>query len=255
MKDDLARSVARTLDGGQEIMPYLPELLQDLWSLGSPPERCLGMIESLNLKRSKTRVLDLGCGKGAISITLAKEKGFRILGIDGCQEFIDFCREKVVELQVGSLCEFRVGDIRESVKSLRNFDLVVYASVGRVLGSPREAMEALRKCVRSGGYIFIDDGYAKSGARYYEYLPYDKTISQLLYYGDRLLKEVIHPDDELQEMDDEYLRLIKKRGRLMIKRRPGLKTIIQDYIDSQEKECEKLEKSFCNATWLFQRID
>jgi 2-polyprenyl-3-methyl-5-hydroxy-6-metoxy-1,4-benzoquinol methylase len=255
LPDELKRSVARTLDSSEAFVPHLPELLQDLWSMGSPPERILEILKPLNLARNKTRVLDLGCGKGAVAVTLARNLGFRVLGIDGCREFIEDGRKKAAEFGVEALCDFKVEDIRQSVKALQNYDVAIYASVGHVLGSPSERIGKLRGCVRPGGYILIDDGYLKVEADYYEYLPHDETVSQLKNYGDRLLKEIVHPDEELTALDREYFRLIKRRGGLMIKRRPDLKALVRDYINNQEQECEKMERCFRSATWLLQRAD
>lgn len=45
----------------------------------------------------QTKILDLACGKGAVSVILAKELGCMARGIDIISEFIDFAREKAIE--------------------------------------------------------------------------------------------------------------------------------------------------------------
>ena len=52
MKENLEKSILKTLDAEEKIMPYLPELLRDLWSLGSPPERIIDIFILLNLMKS-----------------------------------------------------------------------------------------------------------------------------------------------------------------------------------------------------------
>ena len=74
--------VAEYFEVSPELLPYIPELLADLWALGSSPETVVEWVRSLELPPETTGVLDLGCGKGAVSIALAKEFNFRIFGID-----------------------------------------------------------------------------------------------------------------------------------------------------------------------------
>ena len=97
MTDDLEQSLADSLETRKETLPYLPELLVDLWTLGSSPKLVVDMLESLKLPESFTRVLDLGCGKGAVAITLAKELGFTALGIDANAAFLKEAERKAEE--------------------------------------------------------------------------------------------------------------------------------------------------------------
>ncbi len=103
MKEDLDESVSRTLDGNKKILPYLPELLQDLCSMGSPPERSIELLEPLCLPAGKTKALDLGCGEGAISINLARHLDYRVTGVDGCEEFLEAAWTKAREFGVDYL--------------------------------------------------------------------------------------------------------------------------------------------------------
>ena len=254
MKEDLEKSVLKTLDAEEKIMPYLPDLLRDLWSLGSPPERIIDVFKPLNLPKLETRVLDLGCGKGAISIILAYQLGFQVLGIDGCKEFLEEAQEKAIEYGVESLCEFKFADIREFVKQAQGYDVVIYASVGNVLGSHLERVGKLRKCIRSGGYMLIDDGYLKGKEGYSGYLSHDETLAQLLYYGDKLLREVEYSDEETRDINERYLKVINRRAKEIMGRRTDLVALLENYIHSQEQECERMDKYFRWTTWLLQRV-
>ncbi len=253
MKNDLDESVSRTLDGNKKILPYLPELLQDLWSMGSPPERSLKLLEPLHLPPGKTKALDLGCGKGAISINLARDLGYRVVGVDGCEEFLEAARTKAVEFGVESLCEFVAGDIRDFVKQARGFDVVILASLGDVLGEPRDTMGRLRECVRSGGLILIDDGFLKGREKYHHFKPHDETLSELLSFGDELVREVTNSDEEVKRINESYLRDIRKRALLLVKRKPSLRRLLEDYLRTQKTECELMNRHFRGATWLIRR--
>ncbi|MCK5453172.1 MAG: class I SAM-dependent methyltransferase, partial [Calditrichia bacterium] len=89
MNEKLEKSLSESLETNPNFLPYLPELLQDLWELGSSPDKIIELIRPLELNAGDTRILDLGCGKGAVSILLVKTFGFQAIGVDGCQPFLD----------------------------------------------------------------------------------------------------------------------------------------------------------------------
>lgn len=137
VEENLAKSL--TADS-VELIPYIPYLLQDLWELGSSPEDILHLILSNTLLTKETKVLDLACGKGAVSIYLARKLGCKVKGIDIIPEFIAYANEKAKEFNVESLCEFEVGDITECIKIENDYDIVIYGAVGNVLGSWEETL-------------------------------------------------------------------------------------------------------------------
>ena len=123
-----------------ELIPYLPYLLQDLWELGSSPRDMLELIRKHIHVSAETKILDLACGKGAVSVNLAKELGCMVRGIDLIPEFIDFARKKAIEYGVEALCEFIVGDIRGG--QCERIDLAVLGAVSAVLGTPEETIRS-----------------------------------------------------------------------------------------------------------------
>ncbi|MEW6623897.1 MAG: hypothetical protein AB1420_12355 [Bacillota bacterium] len=73
--ESIQEEIVKSLDGESvDLFPYLPYLLQDLWDIGTSPKTVLKLIKSYNIiKTPGSKVLDLGCGKGAVSINIAKE--------------------------------------------------------------------------------------------------------------------------------------------------------------------------------------
>lgn len=70
------RDVSHSLDADERLLPFLPVLLQDLWSLGFSPQPMLRLLDRCGVtKRQSMSVLDLGCGKGAALVRLAREFG------------------------------------------------------------------------------------------------------------------------------------------------------------------------------------
>ncbi|MCK4942180.1 MAG: class I SAM-dependent methyltransferase, partial [Candidatus Aminicenantes bacterium] len=140
-----------------ELVPFIPELLTDLWELGSSPELILQWIHDFDLPPDLIRVLDMGCGKGAVSISLAKKFDFQVKGIDFFEPFLKEAEKKAKEFNVSTLCQFCLADIREAVLSETEYNMVIYTAIGSVLGSLDQSIGKLRLTVNEGGLIIIDD--------------------------------------------------------------------------------------------------
>lgn len=83
-----------------ELIPFLPYLLQDLFELGSSPMDMLNIIQTCIPHPHSLKVLDLACGKGAVSIGLAKALKCQIKGIDLMPDFIEAAMKTAIKEQV-----------------------------------------------------------------------------------------------------------------------------------------------------------
>ena len=251
--------VADYFEVSPELLPYIPELLADLWALGTSPETVVEWLRSLELPSETTRVLDLGCGKGAVSVSLAKELGFHILGIDFFESFLVDARKKAKELGVEKLCSFECADMFDILKKANDYDIVIYTGVGGVLGSFDQCVLRLRRTVRLGGYMFIDDGFrvtSKEISRpgYDHYVFYEETISQLTSHGDIILSEKIVPFEDVKSKHQRETELIARRVEILAREHPELAGSFFDYLELQKQECEILERDIAWAIWLLQKV-
>ncbi|MBU4451076.1 MAG: methyltransferase domain-containing protein, partial [Actinobacteria bacterium] len=86
----LEESVVTAMDGSDSgLFPFSPYILQDLWEIGASPEVIIELVRKHTNNYYSLSILDLGCGKGAVSIKLAKEFNCTCLGIDAIKEFIN----------------------------------------------------------------------------------------------------------------------------------------------------------------------
>ncbi|MFB0515683.1 MAG: cyclopropane-fatty-acyl-phospholipid synthase family protein [Candidatus Neomarinimicrobiota bacterium] len=258
MKDQLQREVAEAFETTPELLPYIPELLADLWELGSSPELIIEWLRLLDLLPQSTRVLDLGCGKGGVAIRLARELGFQVLGVDLFEPFVQDARRRAVEMGVADLCQFVVADMHTTLEDAGEYDVVIYASVGRVLGSFDECIARLRQSVRPGGFMVIDDGFLKERTAlerpgYEHYAPHEETVRQLTSHGDTLLREKVLSVDEIRAIDRHFIECIRKRAAGLARRHPEAADLLSAYIQRQEHECEIIEAEVSGAVWLLQR--
>ncbi len=242
-----------------ELLPFVPELLADLWDLGSWPDIIGGLLEQLGLDRNATRALDLGSGKGAVSIHLAKHLGFKTHGIDFFEPFVLDARRRAVEHGVQHLCTFELADMREAVGRHRGFDVAIYASIGSVLGDLAHCVGSIRETVRPGGYIILDDGYLSGTAPvcregFGHYVPQDVAVGALTAHGDELLDEVHIPVEDVCAMNRRYTDHIARRASQIADRNPRLAPALTDYVEWERVESQALETWIESAVWLLRRV-
>ena len=260
----LDQLISDSLEATPDLLPYMSYLLQDLWALGSSVDQIVEAAGRLPLrsgvnegKAVKATALDLGCGKGAVSVRLASEFGFSAVGIDAMEEFLSVARGKAGEFGVDDRCSFISGDIHEYTMENHSFDIVILASLGFFFGSIGETVGTLRRQVRSGGYMIIDDGYLrrkeKLGRKGYEqYRTYSRTITELTSYGDRIVEE-LDTSDFSSRINREYIKVISKRGEKLTGEHPEIAASLRNYIAGQKEECDILDNELAGALWVIQK--
>jgi len=257
MDERQQREVAEAFDATPELLPFIPELLSDLWALGSSVEVIVDLLRPLGLPAEETRVLDLGCGKGAVALTLAREFSFQALGIDFFEPFIEDAIERADEMGLASRCRFVCEDIRDTLLEANDFDVVIYASVG-VLGSLDECVAKLRQCVHPGGYMLIDNVFLadpeKVESPWYEHCAtHQESLRRLTAHGDALLHEVIIPTEDVKALNRKYTELIRRRAEKLAELHPEAADSFLWYVEKQERESEIMETTMISAVWLLQR--
>jgi SAM-dependent methyltransferase len=252
--------IAYALEVDPILLPLVPELLADLDELGCDADLIVEVLEDLGLPGT-SRVLDLGCGKGAVAIEIARELGFRVLGIDLFEPFIAHCRERAASAGVSNLCKFQHADILKVVDAFDPVDVAVFAAMGDVLGPLEETMGVIRRFVRPGGYIVINDDYVKDGGkaafpRFESYASHDQTLRQLQSHGDLLVREALEaldgPDSGTSEGTSEGA-VIRRRAEELAEQHPDLKAALLAFADEQIREYAFMEANLVPAVWLLRR--
>ena len=101
------------------------------------------------------RVLDVGCGTGAISKGIAARVGpsGSVTGIDNTETFIRSGRETYADIANLELIHADLFDFQPTEK----FDLIIAARVFQWLNNPKEALKHLKGFLKPGGQISILD--------------------------------------------------------------------------------------------------
>lgn len=252
----LAESVVTAMDGtDSKLFPYLAYILQDLWEIGASSKVIIELVQKHVNNYSNISVLDLGCGKGAVSIKLAKEFNCRCFGIDAIKEFINEANNKAKEFEVDHLCQFEVDDIRKRIKKLSKYDIIILGSIGPVFGDYYSTLTTLSKCLKQNGIIIIDDSYIENDSDYTHPLIQKKEIilQQIKNSGMQLFDEIIIKKDEIKDSDDYIFNKLKKRCNELIEKHPDKSKLFKNYIKNQKIENDVLETKVVCSTMLIRK--
>jgi cyclopropane fatty-acyl-phospholipid synthase-like methyltransferase len=253
----IEESVVIAMDGtDKELFPFLPYILQDVWEIGADPEAIIKLITKYCNHIPELKVLDLGCGKGAVSVKLSQKFGCTCYGIDAIPEFVEFARQKASEFNVNHLCTFETGDIREKVKNLSGYDVVILGAIGPVFGDYFLTLSTLEKCVTENGIFIIDDGYINDDSDFSHPLMYKKSdiLQQLEKAGMYLVENDVMDRDDIKDSDDYIFENLRRRCFELIEKFPDKQNLFLSYIKKQEVENDVLENKVIGTTFVIKKI-
>lgn len=252
----LEESIIAALSGDDlRILPFLPYLLQDLWEMGAAPGDILQLVQRNFPRRHGLKILDLGCGKGAVSIQLAAALDCFCHGIDAVPAFIEEAHARMEEYGVANRCRFECGDIRSQVDTCSDYDIIVLGAVGPVYGDLQQTLTTLSGCFNEKGAVVVDDIYTAEQDD-----AADSSIgekSALLYHIDRagmvLADEIVHSGAEVRESNREMLAHIEKRARELMIAYPQYDELFKNYLTNQRDETDLLERVYNTTMFIKKR--
>jgi cyclopropane fatty-acyl-phospholipid synthase-like methyltransferase len=248
VNEKLAQSLsAETTD----LIPHLPYLLQDLWELGSSPSEMIGLLSRHATMAEHTRVLDLGCGKGAVSIQVARTFGCRIQGVDILPAFIEYAKEKAAEYGVAHLCDFQAQDVNVTVEWEKDCDVVILGATGDILGEPPVMLRRIKGMIRAGGWILIDDAFC-ADSREGLYHTRDQWMHFFQDAGVRLVAEIPANSQATTEDNFRQQACIVRRAEELKAAYPDMAPMFDEYVRSQQAECDEIASELTCVTLLLQ---
>ena len=135
-------------------------------------------------------MLDLGCGRGELSLRIIERFGSTVVAIDHSSYMLDAARERAQ--WTGALGRLHLDDtdIRDFDADPETFHLAVMLDAGGIAGGMPGICLKLRGWTRSGGYVLV-------GINYWKRKPHAEIFEQVL--DDNRLK----PDETLF-LDDNH---------------------------------------------------
>ena len=246
--------VAYALEVQSALLPYVTKLLADFDELGSDAELIVEVLAGLDLP-SDSLVIDLGCGKGAVAVEIAKSTGGRVKGIELFEPFIAQCQHRATEAGVAERCEFIHGNVAKLAGELPPADAVVFAALGDVLGPLDQTMRIIRQYVKPGGVIVVADDYLADGGStdfpgFEDYVSRDQTVARLTACGDQIAAEVPEP---FEDGNDDESDLIRKRADDLKQRHPELADELDLFVRNQYAEVQFLRDNMVSMIWAVRR--
>lgn len=254
----LEESVAAAMDAQQDtaIVPFLPYIFQDWWELGTPSGIVLKIIQKHYKTYSDLRVLDLGCGKGAVSIKLAEALRCECYGIDAIPEFIGAAKEKAKEYGVDTLCRFEAGDVREIIKEQGIFDVFIFGATGPIFDDYCTALTALSKHLADEGIIVIEEAYIDdmNASRHPTLLTRKELLNQFGQAGMQLVDEVMGKHSEFADNAEDMENIVKRCDELKIAY-PYKSSLFENYAQNQASEYDVLENKADSSIMVLKRLE
>ena len=255
----LDESIMTAMDSSNTgLLKYLPYILKDFWEIGSSPEEVIKIIKKFKSNYSSLNVLDLGSGKGAVSIKVSAELGCKCFGIDAIDDFVVFSNNKSKEFNVGNICTFETNDIRTRIKTLEKYDIIILGAIGVVFGNYFETLSEMKPLLNKDGLIIIDDAYIEDECNkdYPNVLRKSELLLQINNAGMELIEKITIDDiPEVNENFDNDLENIKKRCMELIEKYPEDKGIFLEYIETQKREYEILENEIIPAIFVIKKME
>lgn len=253
--------VAEAFGATPELLPLLPEIFADFCALGGWPEKVATILrESAQLPR-EAAVVDLGCGKGGVSLVLATQLGCRVTGFDLFEPFLADAASGARAAGVDHLCSFELADIRDRAENVNAFDVAIFAAVGAgVYGDYSDCIAAIRRWARPDGYIVISDGFLRQsippGAKFVGYAYYechDEAVRQLTAHGDVMVREILISGEEFAEQNRRDLESIRSAVARLSQTHAQHSEQLKHFLASQEAEYTFLNQHTTEAIWLLCR--
>lgn len=253
--------VADQFGASPVVLPLLPQLFDGIDSLGGWPDRVASLLRHPAGLGAGSTVLDLGCGKGATAIEIARRLGAGVRGVDLFPPFVAAATEAARAAGVAGLCAFEVGDLREIAAGGGSDDAVVYSAIGpEPFGDRVAAVGALRRCVRPGGWIVIVEGFlrvpvseAERHPGYGSYAGREATVADLTAHGDELAAEVHVPASAVDRWHRRDQARLGENARRVVAASPGARAEVERFVAGQEAEYGFVRSRTVEAIWLLRR--
>lgn len=147
----------------------------------------LPLLIGLNVPLNRP-ILDVGCGRGGISIKLAETLEVAVTGIDYQEDRISIARNAASNADIS--IDFKLADLTKAKLGDELFGLMIMHDVIEHLSDIHSVMSILRKHIHNEGFLYLSfppwrspyGGHQHNASSFVRYMPYLHVISSSLFY-------------------------------------------------------------------------
>jgi ubiquinone/menaquinone biosynthesis C-methylase UbiE len=111
------------------------------------------IVEALELPQA-SRILDLGCGPGLLSLDLARQ-GYRGVGLDAAPAMIRRCTHQAADEGLAGLWHYHLGDVEELPFRDESFDAAICAGVIDYLPTDENLLREAARVLKRGARLVL----------------------------------------------------------------------------------------------------
>lgn len=265
----LTSSIAASVAAPASLYPLLPDLFQGLESLGSRPRSIVSLLRRAQIP-TPPRILDLACGKGSVSLALARAFDARVMGIDACAPFIAHAAHRAASLHLADQTLFEVADVHAFLATRPNprdrFDVTIMLN----FLPATDAAPLLRRWTKPGGLYLVDDAILAPRPPRPPRTPRTEptpaptpaptlaptlaeVAASITRLGDSIVATRITPPAMYRQMHARLSATISRNITRLIPRHPSLAADLREYRRSQHASLDLLTGPLRAAMWLVRR--
>jgi ubiquinone/menaquinone biosynthesis C-methylase UbiE len=104
------------------------------------------------------RILDVGCGSGAMNLVLAQQfPDSEIVGIDLSEPLLHLAREGAEKASLGARVTFERADVQAMPYDDDAFDVVINTNMVHLVEDPIQMLNEIERVLAPGAFLFIAD--------------------------------------------------------------------------------------------------
>lgn len=251
MENPQRKAFQNSLDlTSDDLENHIPDLLSGLWELGSMPEYIIEPIDRNDLGTGN-KIIDLGCGKGAVLIKLAEKSDIKGIGIDIIPAFIEEAVKYAREYGVSDRIEFKAADIIETIKTTHKHDLVIYGYDSEILGGLGDTLRRLSTCIKRDGFMLLEFMFAERSIE--GIISCDEMKATIERAGYHILDRIDWNREAIKLTNSRNTAIIEKNVKRLLLQYPGKKELFKNYLKNQIDECLELENDYTCTTLLLRQ--
>lgn len=150
----------------------------------------------------KIKIVDIGCGNGALLIRLAQElanPAIEYYGFDISHQFVEYAQAAAKTKQLTNI-KFQQLDIEKKSLPIKNIDIAISSEVLEHLHKPKKFLDRVHQSLNIGGYFLLSTPNSKNMVKYPLY--FIKSIAAK-FHEKELKKTLTTKEEEFKLAEEE----------------------------------------------------